>query len=65
MKKLLTIIGITLLMGCSKEDVCECYYSEELNQYIPFEGMEPGLIEDPLTGERMQALHRECKVKGC
>ena len=65
MKKLLTIVVFALLVGCEKEDPCECYYSYEFNQYLPDKGWEGVLMRNPTSGERMQALHAECKAKGC
>ena len=66
MRKLSTILLLAFLfVGCEKEDICECYYSAEFNQFLPDEKWEAALLERPTTGERMQALHAECKAKGC
>ena len=62
-------MSFMLVVSCDKEDDCDCYYSEEFDQYFPDERFEKAWIENysPERGpqDRLDALAAECRVKGC
>lgn len=77
MRKIYFLLTVSLfVIGCDKEDDCDCYYSEEFNQYFPHtagteqNGFEQNFINQRelpggISYDRMDALDAECRNKGC
>jgi len=68
MKKIFFIIIFSfIIISCSKEDECECYYSSYYGQFIPEKGMEEQAENggEEYSEGQLKAIVDQCRSKGC
>jgi len=67
MKKLILLLVLCFAInGCDKDE-CECYYSNEIGQYVRSEWMAEHHLDGSsvLSKEQLEAVEDECHAKDC